>query len=142
MAYSFHPSHLLHAIRAIFFVLVFSVFAFFIRDMLGNYYLPCELVILVIGGLSVLANYLSALAHTVELGDRDLTYTYGILSKKEITLPIDKITEASCSQSISQQIFGLGTLKVITPGVTDPILIPDAKYSDIKKITDLVNEKA
>jgi len=72
-----------------------------------------------------------------------VTYITGILSRKRVVLPYQRISEASYDQGFVQRIFGVGTLRIDTAGgTTMAISVPDIIYKDLQEILGVINKKS
>lgn len=56
---------------------------------------------------------------TIKVQDKNFNISYGLLNKKEYSIPIEKIYALKYKQGIAQQLLGVYTLEVITIGYGD-----------------------
>ena len=143
MAHSFNPHPIVPAFRILFFVAIFSIGAYLLKDFLEHILLTVLAAIWLVGLVYILLAFLSAKFHTVILDQNTITYNSGILSIRKIILPYSRITEASFNQSLLQRIFSVGTLNVDTAGGANmAIHVNDIHYSDLKRILSEINRRS
>ncbi len=141
--YSFHPYPILHIASAIVFLVVVGAIVIFLQDPLGALFLPLLGVVILYALLRIAYAFAVASTYTVRLDENEIYYTFGIWRKNEYLLPYNKITEARFSQSMTEQIFGIGTLSVDTPGFTDlPLRVQGVRMRDIQATLDTINAKS
>ncbi|MBI5228279.1 PH domain-containing protein [Candidatus Micrarchaeota archaeon] len=142
MTYSFHPSHIVHMVKAVIFVLFFGFLTFLLKGILGDFFLPIEGAIFGAGVIYGAIKYAQVQSYTVTLDENELIYTTGIATMKKTVLPFSKVTESNYTQTIIQRIFGLGNLKVDTPGGTEmAVHLKDAAMSDIEMTLNAIKKK-
>lgn len=140
MAYSYHPFPLIRAAKSALVTILLLILIYLVRDYVSDILLPLILVIVAFGIMSVLSAFAVASTYMITLGDDNITYRFGVLSRTEYNLPYSKITESRFSQGIIDQFVGLGTMTLDTAGFTDiPLHIRDIRLSDIKKTQDAIN---
>ncbi len=140
--YSFHPYPIMNVVTAALFLIVVGSIVFLLQDALGTLFLPLLGVVILYALLRIGYAYAVASTYTVRLDENEILYTFGIWRRNEYLLPYNKITEARFSQSMTEQIFGIGTLSVDTPGFTDlPLRVQGVRMQDIQKTLDTINEK-
>ncbi len=140
--YSFHPYPIMNVVSALAFLVVVGGIIVFLQDALGGLFLPLLAVVALYAAVRIAYAYAVAKTYTVRLDENEILYTFGIWRKNEYLLPYNKITEARFSQSMTEQIFGIGTLSVDTPGYTDlPMRVYGVRMADIQKTLDVINTK-
>lgn len=142
MPYSFHPYPVVSASKALLFMALVGVLAFFLHDYLGALFLPLLALAIIFGLLWAASAYAVAHACQITLDENEIIYRFGILLRHEYVLPYSKITEARFSQGLVDQVFGIGILSVDTPGFTDlPMRVAGVRMGDIRKTLDMINVK-
>ncbi len=140
MSHSFHPYPIITAVKTIILVSVLAAILFVFRESLSEFFLLLVFALLVFGVLRILSALVVANTYAVTLGDEAITYSYGILNRRQYTIPYYQVTEASYSQSIFQRFFGVGNLNIDTPGGTDMVLkLADVRYNDIERTLKEIN---
>ncbi len=141
--YSFHPYPIMNVVTALLFLIIVGALILFFQDALGELFLPLLAVVVLYALIRIAYAYAVAKTYTVKLDENEILYTFGIYRRNEYLLPYNKITEARFSQSMTEQIFGIGTLSVDTPGFTDlPLRVSGVRMADIQKTLDLINIKS
>ena len=140
MAYSYHPFPIIAMAKAALAAAALSVIMYLVRGFLSQFAyaiaLAWLLAILYCAAKSVLSGF-----STITLDDGSLTYKTGILSTTQSVLPYSRITEANYSQTLSERLFGIGTLKLDTQGGTGTqIRLRGVRLSDIKSTLDRVRK--
>lgn len=69
--------------------------------------------------LSIIFEIVKLYNFTIKVQDKNFNISYGLLSKKEYSIPIDKIHALKYKQGILQQALGIYTIEAITIGYGD-----------------------
>jgi uncharacterized membrane protein YdbT with pleckstrin-like domain len=59
----------------------------------------------------------------LDIHEDSLTYTRGIFSKSEVSVPFSRVTNYGVDQNLFDRVFGVGNFKVETAGSVAPELI-------------------
>ncbi|MFN7991122.1 MAG: PH domain-containing protein [Candidatus Micrarchaeia archaeon] len=133
MNYSFHPSPIVAIVQSVIVAGGVAAAAYLIRDFLGDILMPLIVLMASLCLIKILLSFISSQTYTITLDESSITYTHGILSRKQFVVPFSKVTESSFDQSLVQRFFGLGTLFADTPGGSESaIRLQDARMSDIE----------
>ena len=68
------------------------------------------------------------LAETLTLTDRRLAYRDGVLRRAGRDIPVQRVAEVSSERSVSDRVFGSGTLVVATAGETGQFVFDDIPH--------------
>ena len=121
-------------------VILVAIFQF--REALSEFFLPIMGAVIFLAMIKNILIVIKTRERFIRLEENALVYGVGLLSMKEYIMPYNKITEANYTQSIIERIFGLGTLKVDSPGGTDtPVVLPYAAKSDVNRILEVIKTK-
>lgn len=96
---------------------------------------------------TALFSFIGLYAFTLYKSENDLFINYGLLTKVNNRLPLNKIKAVRISQGIIQRLFGFASMRVDVVGYNDfgestgsktnnGMLIPFCKYEEIKKYLD------
>ncbi|ADL53012.1 PH domain-containing protein [Clostridium cellulovorans] len=77
------------------------------------------MVYVVVTIVSIIFEIIKMYNFTVKVQNKNFNISYGLLSKKEYSIPIEKIHALKYKQSIMQQLLGIYTLEAITIGYGD-----------------------
>lgn len=140
MAYTFHPFPIIRAFNSLVTTIFLVLIIVYFQQYLGELYVPLIIVILLFGAVSILSMFAVANTFSITLDDTSITYRFGVLKRTEYVLPYSKISEARSSQGLFDQLLGLGSLTIDTPGFRDiPLSIRDIRSTDIRKAIDAIN---
>ncbi len=125
--YRLHHSYIwLGALRSLpyVFIVVISCFGAFLEEVLGRRGLPSAfLLVLAVMVLSVFVIALVVLMRFVayryihyEFGTTEFSYFSGILSKKRVHVPYQKVQSVNEKASLMQRLFGVYTVQIETAG--------------------------
>lgn len=122
-------------------LIIVSSFLFLSKYIEIETLLFANIAVIALGAIYCVMAYLIKKFERINLSETTLTYTRGILSKKEYVFPYSKITEASFHQSLFQRILGCGTVKIDTPGGIEMALsVSEVAKTDARKILDMVHK--
>lgn len=77
-----------------------------------------------------------AVSYKYELADRNLIIRFGVLSRREVIIPRDRIQNVSVDQGLIARFIGLAQLRVQTAGENSAAILPGLAYAQAQKLCD------
>lgn len=108
-----HPHHVISQLAVI--ILSFAIGAV-VFALLGMNAFPILIGLGLLAAALCAALYFSELFVTITLTDKGIRYERGMLGKRTVLIPYEMISDAQCTQTFIERIFGVGTILINTAG--------------------------
>lgn len=95
---------------------IFEEVSVFIKSGIYLVMLVSLFVLLVVWGISVGRTFLSYYGFTVQIVDEDIVITRGLLEKKKVTVPLNRVQSVRIVENPLRQLFGYATVIIDSAG--------------------------
>jgi len=109
---------------------------------------PGLVLILMISGIVLLVSVISVISvlgfskKGYLLRERDISYKTGLIYRKQISVPFNRVQHVEVSQGVLGKIFNLSSVKVYTAGGNaSDLSVPGLAVNDAQKLKVFISEK-
>lgn len=95
---------------------IYEEVSFFIKSGIFLIALAVFFIFLIVWGISVGMTFLSYYSFTVQVIDKDLVITRGLLEKKRVTVPLNRVQSVRVVENPFRQLFGYATVIIDSAG--------------------------
>jgi putative membrane protein len=142
MGITIRKSHIKKRVAFILEGLAGLVILFFVSSFIGEFFLPAAAAVVLLCAIADISSYISYRSTSIEAAEKGVIFRSGMLSKREVTYPYNKITSTRVDTSLGDRILGLKTLMIDTAGEAGmDLVITDLPAGDCELFYKELNER-